>query len=64
MNNDIVRIEQESKGKYIVTKYEWMVAAIEELEQNDSSQIEGLEEEPISTLYESLYIDPNNLTPF
>lgn len=47
MSNDIVRIEQESKGKFIVTKYEWMVAAIDELEQNDNSQRECLEEEPI-----------------
>ena len=34
MNKDLKRIVKESDGLKIITKHEWMIAAIEALEQN------------------------------
>ncbi len=54
------RIREEFKGEKIVTKHEWMIAAIQALEEISTSH----KEDPAMSLYETLFIDPKKLTPF
>ena len=60
MHQDIQKIKKETNGDKIITKHEWMIAAISILEKDlDSSR-----EESLSKLYEVLFIDPTKLTPY
>lgn len=60
MHRDIQSIKKQSNGHKIVTKAEWMCAALEELEKKT---LLNLEETP-KYLYDSQLIDPSKLTPF
>jgi len=60
MRTDITRIKGITDGEKIITKHEWMVAAISALEKQ--SKVE--KEESASSLYEALFIDPSKLTPY
>jgi len=48
------------KFEKIITKHEWMIAALENLEKDMAVQ----KEETPSILYEALFIDPSKLTPY
>ena len=58
---DIKRVKRETNYNKIVTKQEWMVAALDLLESNlpKSKDLEM----PM-TLYETTFIDPSKLTPY
>ena len=58
---DIKRAKRETNYNKIVTKQEWMVAALDLLESNlpKSKDLEM----PM-TLYETTFIDPSKLTPY
>lgn len=60
MNNDIKRLLRESNFEKIITKHEWMIAALELLEKD----LPNTREETAKQLYEILFIDPSKLTPF
>ncbi|CDW90352.1 UNKNOWN [Stylonychia lemnae] len=60
MRKDIKRVLQETKFDKIITKHEWMIAALELLEQDQPN----LRDESPSQLYEVLFIDPSKLTPY
>ena len=60
MRTDISRIKGSTGGEKIITKHEWMVAAISSLEKQ--SKVE--KDESTSQLYEALFIDPSKLTPY
>lgn len=55
MAEDIERVKQETNNEKILTKHEWMVAALMLLDPEDPQ---------LPQLYESLYIDPSKLTPY
>lgn len=61
MMEDIKRAKRETNYNKIVTKQEWMVAALDLLESNlpKSKDLEM----PM-TLYETTFIDPSKLTPY
>lgn len=56
MRQDIKRALKESQYEKIITKHEWMIAALLQLEGEDLPR--GKEESP-SQLYEMLFIDPS-----
>jgi len=60
MNQDIKRVLKETNYQKIVTKHEWMIAALEILE----TKKESFKEDTPMTLYENLFIDPSQLTPY
>jgi hypothetical protein len=59
MMEDIERIKDETKHEKIVTKHEWMIAALQVLEEK-----QGEDDSQLKQLYESLFIDPSKLTPY
>ena len=63
MNNDISKIRKQFKGEKIVTKHEWMIAAIEALEKEIPNKRDDRDETP-EILYDALFIDPCKLTPY
>ena len=60
MHKDIMKIKKKSGGKKILTKHEWMIAALEKLDKNTLLEKEDTPE----FLYSQLFIDPTKLTPF
>jgi len=60
MMKDIEKIKGETNGEKIITKNEWMISALEELEKNT---LLNMEDTP-SYLYDQIFIDPTKLTPF
>jgi hypothetical protein len=60
MHNDINRLIKESNGEKIITKHEWMIAALEVIEKD----IVIKRDETPQMLYEALLIDPSKLTPY
>jgi hypothetical protein len=60
MINDLNRLRKENNGENIITKHEWMIAALEGLEKDFSNK----RDETPSMLYEALFIDPSKLTPY
>lgn len=60
MYSDIKRLQKETNGEKIITKSEWMVAAISELEKDFGH----CRDEDPKSLYEALFIDPSKLTPY
>ena len=60
MMTDLKRIKKETQGSKIVTKHEWMIAALEVLEKDVLLK----RDESPSTLYDALFIDPSKLTPY
>jgi hypothetical protein len=57
---DLKRLRAETEGAKIITKHEWMIAALEILEKD----IQYKREENSSVLYDALFIDPSKLTPY
>ncbi len=56
-----------NRGDKIITKHEWMMAALDMLEKNEKSSYEQviiMDEETPQMLYEALFIDPSKLTPY
>lgn len=71
MMADIKKVRLMTKGEKIVTKNEWMVAALEALEAQDrkgpkpaTEEVSLYDEETPQMLYEALFIDPSKLTPY
>ena len=61
MMEDIKRVKRLTNGQKIVTKHEWMIAALESLEEN-LPKSKDLESPRI--MYEAMFIDPSKLTPY
>lgn len=61
MMEDIKRVKKITNGSKIVTKHEWMIAALDLLEANlpKSKDLESPR-----MLYEATFIDPSKLTPY
>lgn len=56
-----------NRGEKIITKHEWMMAALDMLEKHEKSSYEQviiMDEETPQMLYEALFIDPSKLTPY
>lgn len=60
MGQDIKKAFKETNYEKIITKHEWMIAALEILEKDLSNN----RDETPQALYEVLFIDPSKLTPY
>ena len=60
MSNDIKKALVQSNYERIITKHEWMIAALLLLEQD----LANVRDENPLQLYEVLFIDPSKLTPY
>ena len=60
MKSDIKRAQKATNYEKIITKHEWMIAAIQVLEKEADLK----REETPQMLYEVLFIDPSQLTPY
>lgn len=60
MHSDIKKSLKSTKYEQIITKHEWMIAALELLEKDSTLK---RDETPL-LMYEAIFIDPSKLTPF
>jgi len=61
MMEDIRRVKRVTRTHKIVTKHEWMIAALDLLESNLTK---SKDLEMPKMLYETTFIDPSKLTPY